>query len=791
HANNGSTIALHDEIKAVAAAGNTEGYTVTIQGGTFSQIGQNARVFIPGKTTLTYGTHRLEGGARYQTYDANGASFGSYELKANATLAAKGAGNVLASEKYTFAPNSTLGFDLTGATPGAGTALLALAGGEVDTSNGGVLPGQNNVALSGNVTAQGNYYLLNATTTTATGQTSPVNTTGGTLLTDSLTFNGNPVSAAGAMPADGRRVYATATLNTGTPGGATTGDKLYVEIANTGYNIVNSWSGPLTGGDWKAELSTTGTGNWSGQMYVNDQGATATANTFLNGDVVRLTFQQVPSNGNIPNVAVDPVGVTVGGMVVDGCARFSGGPITGRASSTIVHSLDTNLRTQANGTLLITNGANVTFTNTIDFAGNNGKAGIQVDDSAAALQPTSPGSGSGSASGRSGASELTLVGPARLGANDDQNVHLTSGAGAARITFNLDADYTYKGTISGDGHLVKDGNTTLTLAKDQTFTGGFAIAGGTVVLTNNISLAAGMAWVQPNTTLVGSSIVSVGGGVPFGRNTLYSLIMGTLSPGVGSGNVGKLTFGASVLDPLTFGAAKPDNVTLHASAKLIVDIQGTNADLVEVGGSILIENNNGSGATLELGTVAGHVPANAEYVILSAIGGTSPASTSAAAAEPPPPSRPTSREPAFSAPPTASSSRSTKGTSSTPTVSSPARKSSCAAPLAAAPRPPSSPNPPPTPSAAPLPPSPFPSTTAAAATTTTATNPTPADPRAGRRRAPADAGATPTPADAGADDRGDGRGLSLAAATPTPADPCATGVEKVTGAGRCRAAPPS
>ncbi|MDR0535221.1 MAG: hypothetical protein LBG65_02540, partial [Puniceicoccales bacterium] len=589
HANNGSTIALHDEIKAVAAAGNTEGYTVTIQGGTFSQIGLNARVFIPGATTSSGIMHLLSGGARYQTYDANGAPFGSYTLSPNVTLAAKGTGNVLASKKYIFqvgsrrnSASSTLGFDLTGATPGAGTALLMLAGGEVDTANGGLL-GQNNVALSGNVTTPGNYYLLNATTTTATGQTSPVNTTGGTLLTDSLTFNGNPVTPFSAVISrpTGGRIYATATLNTGTPGGTTTGDKLYVDIANTDYNIVNSWTGQ-SDRNWKAELSTTGNGNWDGQMYVNDQGATATTNTFLNGDVVK--FPKSTSGGTIN---VDPAGVIVGGMTMNagGDITFLGGPITGRASSTKAHSLDAALIAQTNGTLLISD-CTVTFTNTIDFAGNGTNAGIQVE----------PGSRANGI--------LVLEGAARLGANDDQNVNLTSGTNNAVVNFSQDADYTYKGTISGNGNLQKFGNTTLTLAKNQTFTGSLYHFGGTIVL-NGIDLAAGSVMVIPSATLAGSGIVTAGGGA-------NSNIGGTLSPGVGSGNVGKLTF----------GKANRDNVTLSASAKLIVDIQGTNADLVEVGGDILIENINGTGATLELGTVAGFVPAKAEYVILSAIGGT-------------------------------------------------------------------------------------------------------------------------------------------------------------------------
>jgi autotransporter-associated beta strand protein len=597
--NTGGCIELHDGITAVITSTNTAGCDVSMTGsGTFAQIGQNAEVYIPGNTNVDENyeakTHLLSGGARYQTYDKGGASFGSYNLRGEATLAAKGTGNVLASARYTFNPDSTLGFDLTGATPGVtGPALLTLDGGEVDTSNGGVFLGRNKVSLTGNVTALGNYYLLNATT--ITGPTSPVDIFN-TPLSSSLTLNGNPVSEAGATPGDGGRVYAIATLSTETSG-ALTGKKLHVGIECVGGNIETLWKNRNDNCLWKAELNLSDGADWEGYVPLDSSGSTAKAKTFLNGDIVCFDATTPPAS-----VVVDAVGVTVGSMVIDGSTKtFSGGSITGRTDSTVLHALNENaLRSRVDGTLHIKGDSKVIFNGTIvDFAGKDSNAGIQVEG------------------GLSGGQEanLSFEGGARLGASDAQKVRLNNGAGSntAILSLNLDYDYTYKGEISGDGTVLKQGNNTLTFAAHQTFSGAFAVVGGTVVL-KGYDLAAKAAGVYPGATLAGNGTVSVGGGVNVrGVDYANSFVMGTLSPGVGDGQTGKLTFGTERVK---------DNVTLHASAKLIVDIQGANVDLVEVNGDIRIENKNGSGVTLELGSIAGLVPAGAEYVILAAIGGT-------------------------------------------------------------------------------------------------------------------------------------------------------------------------
>lgn len=588
----GASIELHDGITAVIAPGNTVGYSVKIgewwdnSHGAFAQIGPDAKVFIPGDTSVNDAkTHLLSGGARYQTYAEGAAAFGSYRLNNGATLAAKGAGNVLASGNFIFAQDSALGFDLTGATPNAATPLLTLAGGNVDNGSG-VSPGENKVALSGNVGALGRYYLLDVSTLNS-GSVAATNN----LDTAAFTLNGNPVTAFHEVSSTEGRVYVTAGLGTETPGQMGNGSQLYVSIEKSGGNILTTWKGAASN-TWKAEVSTPGIGDWDGSATVSYGGQIIPANTFLNGDIVG--FDGSSAGGDIQ---VEAAGVTVGGMEINNLQggstayTFSGGPILGRGESTILSDANEPLlRDLANGTLRIRDGVKVTVQNTIDFAGKNSAPGVQLF-------------------GQRSQTGLILQGAARLGANDAQRVDLED---QSFLKFQLAGDYTYKGVISGAGTLVQGSDKTLTLAASQTFTGALSVVGGAVVL-KNINLSAGVALVDEKGTLAGKGNVSTGQGASVnGTYEAGSRISGTLSPGVGDGKIGKLAF----------GTLQSETVILHDGARFIVDILNNEADLVQVHGNIEIEADQGKGGVkLELGAVAGYIPANAEYVILSAIGG--------------------------------------------------------------------------------------------------------------------------------------------------------------------------
>jgi autotransporter-associated beta strand protein len=632
------TVKLYDGITAFADL-HSKGYRAEIAYGTIAQIGKYANVFIFGETQVSYGTHRLEDGARYQTYNENSPTpKGSYELAETGTLAVKGMGendirNTIASEKFKFAKNSTLKFELeAGFLPGNDAALLKLVGGNTpDTSQGYVLPGANKVDVSGDVRTGGYYYLLDAT---ALGDHSVA--ASGTLSTANFTINENPVTPIGENSPETGRSYAVAELLTSTPDApGTSEDRLYLHVENLYGNTELTWNS-AAGNVWKVEATTQTAANWSGQIYTGPSPTSiADVNTFLNGDIVEF------GRSDARTIAVDTAngGVIVGQMTVsNGQYTFTGGKIKGSGTDSTYSTYDTrDLPGRTTGNLHVEEGANVTFQNLVEFndaeiSGENTTVNFQratyinrdfkIANHASATiaapfnvaENISVGYGDNKTTPFSG-SNLVIANGGALGSAHNKNVMFYSPASYVKFDRSAGNNYTYSGVISGNGSLLKTGTGKLTLTQNQAYTGQLAITGGTLLLAG-ITQEADSGKIDPNATLAGTGQVT-GNGWPLGSSNGEFRIDGRISPGTTSGNT------PAAIGTLSF-AKIGGTVILGATSEYLFDIgTGSRSDLLLLEhGDIIIDD----GAQLILTGIVGipgtQIQAHEEFVLLATLGGT-------------------------------------------------------------------------------------------------------------------------------------------------------------------------
>ncbi|HUU93447.1 MAG TPA: autotransporter domain-containing protein [Phycisphaerae bacterium] len=164
----------------------------------------------------------------------------------------------------------------------------------------------------------------------------------------------------------------------------------------------------------------------------------------------------------------------------------------------------------------------------------------------------------------------------------------------AAVVFDQAGDGTYAGAISGGGSVAKNGAGTVTFSGANTYGGGTTVNAGTLVV--NGSLGAGLATIEPGTTLAGSG--QIGGNV---------LSRGTTAPG-------------NSIDTLRVDG----NYTLAAGGTLDVEVERvgavTNSDLVDVGGAATLE----AGSTVQVTDISagGNVIQTGDtFTIITTVGG--------------------------------------------------------------------------------------------------------------------------------------------------------------------------
>ena len=177
--------------------------------------------------------------------------------------------------------------------------------------------------------------------------------------------------------------------------------------------------------------------------------------------------------------------------------------------------------------------------------------------------------------------------------NDSGNLFTVGGTvalGGNALTVNGTGDTLISSTVSGMGSvsdLIKEGSGTLTLSGFNSYSGGTAVTGGTLLVNNTGGSGTGTGAV----TVTGSGTTLGGTGIISGPVTVFE--GASVAPGNGSNNTGTLQTGTLTLSP---------------TANFRVDINGTTAgtfDQIRVNtGGVFILNSNllvTVGTTLSLG----------------------------------------------------------------------------------------------------------------------------------------------------------------------------------------------
>lgn len=154
------------------------------------------------------------------------------------------------------------------------------------------------------------------------------------------------------------------------------------------------------------------------------------------------------------------------------------------------------------------------------------------------------------------------------------------------IVANFTDSYTHSGEIAGSGSLTKTGTGRLILSGTSSYTGATVVDAGTLLVNGSIAASSGVT-VAAGATLGGSG-------------SLPSTVIngGTLSPG---NSPGTMTFNG--------------NLTLNPGSTYLVEVQGANADRVNVTGAASLAG------TLRIVPLGGSYIFNSAYTLLSAAGG--------------------------------------------------------------------------------------------------------------------------------------------------------------------------
>lgn len=190
---------------------------------------------------------------------------------------------------------------------------------------------------------------------------------------------------------------------------------------------------------------------------------------------------------------------------------------------------------------------------------------------------------------------VSVAGGATLDLNNySQWANNLSGAGSiklgnATLTANTTTDSLFSGVISGSGQLTKEGNGTLTLSGENTYTGNSNINNGTVIVTQDKALGSGVvnnnATLQLNFAANGTLANQLNGNgelVKTGNNTVTLTGAGS-SQGDIAVNGGNLTFAQS-------GTFNGDNLTTASGATTSLAANSTitlTDTLTQVAGSTL------------------------------------------------------------------------------------------------------------------------------------------------------------------------------------------------------------
>ena len=480
----------------------------------------------------------------------------------------------------------TIGNDLIGGATALNVTQNAAAnqltfGGTINLSAGGGL----NITPTAGTTIFNGIISGGAAVTVNAGagivELNAANTYGGGTTVTGGTLQGTTTSLQGAMTNNAAVVFDQA------------GDGTYAGVMIGGGAVTKAGAGTVTfsgnntyGGGTTVTAGTLALGHaeGAGTGAINMNGGNLEFNTagspdFDNAVTATLAFDLTVAQDATLSGAISGGGAVTklgaGTLTFSGANNYTGG-------TTVTAGTLQGTTTSLQGAM--TNNAAVVF----DQAGDGTYAGAISGGGSVAKNGAGTVTFSGANTYGGG---TTVTGGTLQGTTTSLQGDMTNNAA---VVFDQAGDGTYAGAISGGGSVAKNGAGTVTFSGANTYGGGTTVNAGTLVV--NGSLGAGLATIEPGTTLAGSG--QIGGNV---------LSRGTTAPG-------------NSIDTLRVDG----NYTLAAGGTLDVEVERvgavTNSDLVDVGGAATLE----AGSTVQVTDISagGNVIQTGDtFTIITTVGG--------------------------------------------------------------------------------------------------------------------------------------------------------------------------
>jgi autotransporter-associated beta strand protein len=530
------------------------------------------------------------------------------------TVGNGGATGDLGGTTGTIIDNGTLTFNTT--TPLVISNLISGTGGLIQSTGSVTITASN--TQTGSTTVNGGTMNLNPTSGTYPAP--------GNILVQN---NGSTLNMYGTHAANGLELksnsivnlYGTETISTG---------QLFMNQSNGGTAVLNVYGTlNLNGGDTTIANNNTGANptlrildggvvnqrnggfklagisnsSYSKATLTMDVGSKMTLDNIDNGNGF-----VVGSGGNLVNASGVATVNLNGGLLTTGrvikntskCVgvfNFNGGTLKTTINSTSFLNLagtgtrQTNSRVNVRngGAIIDTNGYAITISEGLLHSNVGGDAatdgGLTLNDTAAVKgMLTLTGANTYTGPTVIGTSTLKIGGGGNLQGGTYANTISIAGTGV--FDYNSSAAQALNGGISGEGALIQRGAGTLTLNGDNSYTGGTTISAGILVAGNSNALGLSGAITNDSTLAIGNGVtlarlvtswgaasVLAGTGTytPGGTFTVGGTgNCPTLSPGIGTGNIGTLTIGN---DLILDGTTLPWDVTSTSSYDAIA-VQG-------------------------------------------------------------------------------------------------------------------------------------------------------------------------------------------------------------------------